>query len=161
VPPLVYADDFDFARDYMGMNIVITGATGTIGSRLVDQFVQNFLPGQVKLALFCKEDDTLPTRVQSQCAVPIHDPNKWIYSYEVDFLNPVRTTTRIQQMMKEMNGVIDCIFFCHGCLNFLGGITSGVLEYDTINKVNVRATMHFMSICMPFLRMKKQDRDNR
>jgi FlaA1/EpsC-like NDP-sugar epimerase len=36
VPPLHYADDFEFARDYMGMNIVITGATGTIGSRLVD-----------------------------------------------------------------------------------------------------------------------------
>lgn len=93
--------------------------------------------------------------------MPIHDPNKWIYSYEVDFTNAVRTTTRIQQMMKEMNGVIDCIFFCHGTLNFLGGLSSTVVEYDTINKINVRATMHFMSVCMPFLRMKKYDRDDR
>jgi len=43
--PLQYADDFEFGRDYLGMNIVITGATGTIGSKLVDQFVDNFLPG--------------------------------------------------------------------------------------------------------------------
>ena len=43
--PLQYADDFEFGRDYLGMNIVITGATGTIGSKLVEQFVDNFLPG--------------------------------------------------------------------------------------------------------------------
>ena len=45
IPPLVYEDDFEFGRDYLGMNIVITGATGTIGSKLVSAFVQNFLPG--------------------------------------------------------------------------------------------------------------------
>jgi len=64
-------------------------------------------------------------------------------------------------MLKEMNGVVDCIFFCHGVLNFMGGLTSTVVEYDTVHKVNVRATMHFVSVCMPFLRMKKYDRDDR
>ena len=108
-----------------------------------------------------KEDDTLPANVQSQAAVPLHDPNKWIYTYEVDFMNPQRTTTRIQQMMKEMNGVVDAVFFCHGVLNFLGGLKSTVIEYDTVQSVNVRATMHFMSIILPFLRMKKYDRDDR
>lgn len=73
----------------------------------------------------------------------------------------MRTTTRVKQMLMEFNGVVDCIFFCHGCLNFLGGLSTSVIEYDTINKINVRATMHFMSICMPFLRMKKYDRDDR
>lgn len=45
------------------MNIIITGATGTIGRKVVDMFVKNFLPGQVKIGLFSKEDDTLPTKV--------------------------------------------------------------------------------------------------
>lgn len=161
VPPVPWGDDFEFGHDYLGMNIVVTGATGTIGSKLVEQFVENFPPGQIKLALFCKEDDTLPTRIQSLCAVPPQSPEKWLYSYECDFLNPLRTTTRIQQMLKDMNGVVDAIFFCHGALNFLGGITATVLEFDAINKLNVRATMHFMSICMPFLRMQKFDRDTR
>jgi len=64
-------------------------------------------------------------------------------------------------MLKELNGVVDCLFFCHGVLNFMGGLTSTVVEYDTVHKVNVRATMHFLSVCMPFLRMKKYDRDDR
>lgn len=64
-------------------------------------------------------------------------------------------------MLKDLNGVVDCIFFCHGVLNFLGGISSTVVEFDTVNKVNVRATMHFLSVCLPFLRMKKYDRDDR
>ena len=60
-------------------------------------------------------------------------------------------------MLKEANCIVDSIFFCHGSLNFLGGLTSTVLEYDTINKINVRATMHFMSICMPYMRLDKYD----
>lgn len=65
VPPLPYTDDFAFAADYRGMNVVITGATGTVGSQLVNQFYKNFEPGSIRLFLFCKEDDTLPTPIQS------------------------------------------------------------------------------------------------
>lgn len=86
LPAVPYADDFEFGRDYLGMNIVITGATGTIGRKLVDMFVKNFdVRDNIKLALFCKEDDTLPTLVKQLCEVPNHANDKWIYSYEVDF----------------------------------------------------------------------------
>ena len=37
----MYSDDFSFCRSFNGLNIVITGATGTIGSILVDTLLKN------------------------------------------------------------------------------------------------------------------------
>lgn len=52
-----------------------------------------------------------------------------------------------------MSGKIDHIFICHGLINYMGGIDGQVTEWDLVMKVNVRATMQILSICMPFLRM--------
>jgi len=54
-----------------------------------------------------------------------------------------------------MNGRLDAVFFCHGQINFMGGIDGNLPEWDLIQKVNVRSTMQMLSICMPFLRMCK------
>lgn len=58
-------------------------------------------------------------------------------------------------MLRSFDGRVDAIFFCHGVINFMGGIDGNLPEWDLSQKVNVRATMQFLSICMPFLRMTK------
>jgi NAD(P)-dependent dehydrogenase (short-subunit alcohol dehydrogenase family) len=58
-------------------------------------------------------------------------------------------------MLRNMNGRLDAVFFCHGQINFMGGIDGNLPEWDLIQKVNVRSTMQMLSICMPFLRMCK------
>jgi len=52
-----------------------------------------------------------------------------------------------------MKGKLDCVFFCHGQINYMGGIDANIPDWDRIQKINVRSTMHILSICMPFLRM--------
>jgi FlaA1/EpsC-like NDP-sugar epimerase len=37
----MYSDDFSFARGYDGLNVVVTGSTGTIGSMLVDTLLKH------------------------------------------------------------------------------------------------------------------------
>lgn len=80
---------------------------------------------------------------------------KRIYSYEVDFVDPVKITQKVHTMLRNLDGKVDCIFFCHGLINFMGGVDGNLPEWDLIQKVNVRATMQILSICMPFLRMTK------
>lgn len=58
-------------------------------------------------------------------------------------------------MLRNFDGRIDCVFFCHGLINFMGGIDGNLPEWDQIQKVNVRSTMQILSILMPFLRMTK------
>lgn len=41
---------------------------------------------------------------------------------ELDLLNPAQITKKTLDMLKEMGGKIDHILFCHGVINFFGGI---------------------------------------
>ena len=55
--------------------------------------------------------------------------------------------------MGEMFGKVDHIFFCHGVINFNGGLEADSNEWDKVHNINVRSTMQIISICLPFLRM--------
>lgn len=142
----------NFCRNYNGLNILITGATGTIGQAVVDTLLKNSQPN--KVGLFCRDDGNLPTQIQRLCKVPATDKqNKRIYSYECDFVDPIKITTKLHQALRNMEGQLDAIFFCHGVINFMGGVDGNLPEWDLVHKINVRSTMQILSICMPFLRM--------
>ena len=51
---LKYSDDFAFCSNFNGMNIAITGCTGTVGSVLVDCLLRECKPA--KVGLFCRDD---------------------------------------------------------------------------------------------------------
>lgn len=55
-----------------------------------------------------------------------------------------------------MDGKISHIFFCHGIVNFNGGLSAKDAdeEWDTVHNINVRSTMQILSICLPFLKIK-------
>jgi hypothetical protein len=44
-------------------------------------------------------------------------------------------------MLRNLDGKIDAIFFCHGVINYMGGIDGNLPEWDLLQKVNVRSTM--------------------
>jgi len=134
----IYSDDFSFCRNFDGLNILITGATGTIGSMVLDTILKNSQPANV--SLFVRDDGSLPTQIQSMCKAPM-GMGKRLHSYECDFVDPVKITAKVHQMLRGMNGKIDVIFFCHGLINFMGGIDGNLPEWDIIQKVNVRSTM--------------------
>jgi NAD(P)-dependent dehydrogenase (short-subunit alcohol dehydrogenase family) len=63
------------------------------------------------------------------------------------------TAERTKDVIKRMSGEVDHIFFCHGVINFMGGLDAPEEEWDRVHKINVRSTMQIMSICLPFLRV--------
>lgn len=93
VSNLGYHDDFKFCRHFQDKNILITGATGTIGSALVETLLKNCVPRTV--GLFCRDDGTLSTDIQSLCNVPTNSTEKRVYSYEVDFVDPIKLTAKV------------------------------------------------------------------
>jgi hypothetical protein len=57
---------------------------------VVDTILKNSSPNS--LALFCRDDGNLSTALQQECKVPATKREKRIYSYEVDFVDPVKIT---------------------------------------------------------------------
>ena len=104
-----------------------------------------------KVALFVRDESNLPTHIQTMCNTP-DTGQKIFYSYEVDFKDPSRTTSKVHNMLRQLDARIDAVFCCHGIIS-MGGIDGLCSEWDSLQKVNVRPTMQIMSICMPFLRI--------
>ena len=111
-----HSDDFAFCKNFDGLNVMITGSTGNIGSFVVDTLLKNSQPN--KVALFSRDDSSLPTQIQSMIKVPVTAKEKRVYSYEVDFMDPNKITQRIHQMLRNFDGRIDTVIFCHGVINF-------------------------------------------
>lgn len=95
---------------------MITGSTGNIGSYVVDALLKNSRPN--KVGLFCRDDQNLPTQIQSMVRIPVHVKEKQVFSYEVDFMDPNKITQRVHQMLRNFDGKLDVILFCHGVINF-------------------------------------------
>lgn len=148
-----YKDDYRFCRNFDGMNIAITGATGTIGSMVVQELLRSCQPR--KVGLFCRDEEKLPPELLERARVPPADPQKQVYTYEVDFVDALKVTNKTHAMLRNFEGRLDAIFFCHGVINFMGGVDGNLPEWDLIQKINVRSTMHILSISMPFLRLTK------
>lgn len=60
----VYSDDFEFCQDFNGKNIMITGATGAVGSKLTEILVSSGVCYPAKVGLFLRNDSLLDTNLQ-------------------------------------------------------------------------------------------------
>jgi NAD(P)-dependent dehydrogenase (short-subunit alcohol dehydrogenase family) len=68
--------------------------------------------------------------------------------------NPEEIADITLKIIKLLSGKIDHIFFCHGIINFMGGLDSSDEEWDLVHNINVRSTMQILSIALPFLRVE-------
>ena len=127
---LGYSDDFRFCKNFDDLNIAITGATGTIGSIVLQTIIEKSRPK--KLALFCRDEEKLPSDILELCRVSSTDPSKFVYSYEVDFVDALKITNKTHAMLRHLEGSLDVIIFCHGVINFMGGVDGNLPEWDLI-----------------------------
>ena len=77
-----------------------------------------------------------------------NDQNKRAYSFEVDFLDPNKITSKVTAALKCLDNKLDVVIFCHGVINYQGGIDGNLPDWDYVQKINVRASVQILSLCI-------------
>lgn len=130
---------------FKGKNILVTGATGGIGSLVTSNFIQ----------LGAKVIGTVRNTkkvVDVLGKVSKHDS----FDYEIiNFENPQSINLGFLNIIKKFQGRLDIVVICHG--NFhAGGIADTIIDdLDQIMNVNLRSIFHLISLSTPFLKLSK------
>lgn len=138
-------DYFVKEGSFKGKNIVITGATGGIGSILTDAFLKS---GARVTAIGRNEKKLL-----DKFKFYLKNPN---FDYEIINLeNPLLINRGFKNIMVKLKGRIDSLIMCHGQFKVGRLMETGVDIFDTTLNVNVRSCFHFISVAAPFLKLTK------
>ena len=137
--------EFQKKDTFRGKNIIVTGATGGIGSALIKELLES---GANVLALI---------RDQLKLPAYLNDYMKTgNFNYEIiDLSSGMKITDAFKSSMIKLFGKLDILILCHGQFVF-GNITDiGIKEFDSIININVRANFHLLSLAVPFLKITK------
>jgi NAD(P)-dependent dehydrogenase (short-subunit alcohol dehydrogenase family) len=150
-----FEDDYKFLESYHEKNIIVTGASGDIGGTLWKLLV--FYPNiKINNLILIKGSNQMTSEEEIQrnnLTKPQHLQINLIKIVSCDMENPEEIADTTIKVIKALSGKIDHIFFCHGIINFAGGLDSSDLEWDIVHNINVRSTMQMLSIALPFLRV--------
>ena len=137
-------------KDYFkNKHILITGATGGIGKVLVNTLYNL----DAKMCLISHNEDKL-----KKTFISIFNENsqKNNIKYEIlDLENPNKITYQFPSIMKKLKGRLDILIMCHGKYNQSLITNCEIKTFDDMININVRSTMHILSLSVPFLKMSK------
>ena len=130
---------------YKGKGIIITGATGGIGSLLTSVLIEL----GARVVAVVKNEKKLKEMFDSN----IKDGS---LKYEIiDFKSETDYRNKFSNIMMELGGKLDNMFLCHG--KFFQGqiLETSLKEYDDIIIINSRSVMAMISLATPFLKYTK------
>ena len=130
---------------YKGKGIIITGATGGIGSLLTSVLIEL----GARVVAVVKNEKKLKEMFDSN----IKDGS---LKYEIiDFKSETDYRNKFSNIMMELGGKLDIMFLCHG--KFFQGqiLETSLKEYDDIIIINSRSVMAMISLATPFLKYTK------
>ena len=137
---------YDKKKCFFGKNIIITGATGGIGSLLMTTLVQF---GAKVLALV-KDTKKLYDILRMQRI----DPDL-VKVEKMDFKLDQNYREVFTNIMLKLGGKLDMLFICHGCFENGEIIETNLKEYDALVNINTRSVLALMSLATPFLKYTK------
>ena len=145
-----YLPSLDFKRKLQGKSVLLTGATGAVGSAVAKKLLKCNLR---KLVLFVRDRDGLDPKITALANDPSY--KDIIYVEQVDFREPQRIEQKFSNMMiRAFGGIIDTVILCHGVVVEKGLITCTIPAFDQNMLVNVRSMMHLVSLAVPFLKVQ-------
>ena len=150
---------------YKNKNIIITGATGGIGTVLVETLSSL----GANLLLISHDEDKIKKKFHNllneeefinndNSSEHIHINSNSInkIQYEIiDLENPKEINSKFPICLKKMKARIDNLFICHGIYSSCSIKDCSKENFDKIMNINVRSTFHILSICVPFLKLTK------
>ena len=137
---------YDKKKCFFGKNIIITGATGGIGSLLMTTLVQF---GAKVLALV-KDTKKLYDILRMQRIEP-----DLVQVEKMDFKLDQNYREVFTNIMLKLGGKLDMLFICHGCFENGEIIETNLKEYDALVNINTRSVLALMSLATPFLKYTK------
>ena len=150
---------------YKNKNIIITGATGGIGTVLVETLSSlgaNLLlishdeeKIKKKFHNLLNEEESINNDNSSE-HIHINSNSLNKIQYEIiDLENPKEINSKFPICLKKMKARIDNLFICHGIYSSCSIKDCSKENFDKIMNINVRSTFHILSICVPFLKLTK------
>jgi NAD(P)-dependent dehydrogenase (short-subunit alcohol dehydrogenase family) len=128
---------------FFGKNVIITGATGGIGSILLATL---FRLGAKIVAL---------VKDVKKCYEMLKLKNidsKLVHVEKMDFKLDDTYRDVFINIMKYLGGKLDILFLCHGSFENGEIIETDLKEFDTMMNINTRSVMALMSLASPFLK---------
>jgi len=132
-------------NSFTGKNVIVTGATGGIGSLTTECLVRL---GANVMAVARSEKKI--TEKLSSC-IKKDNFDKQI----IDFENPNNINRGFAEIMKKFGGRVDIIIITHAVFK-VGKLTETNIDvFDQALNINVRSIFHFISMASPFLKLSK------
>ena len=126
-------------------NIIITGATGAIGTQVTKRFLEY---GANVVGLIHDLNKINPDFEE-------YEQNGKLKYIVVELKFGKNITENFKQAMLFLKGSLDILICCHGKY-FEGNVTdTDVEEFDQNININVKANFHLLSLSVPFLKITK------
>jgi len=133
---------------FNGKNIVITGATGGVGS-VVTEILLNC---GAKVLAIARNEKKIILKFEKY----MKDPKKFQFTYElINLEDPAGINRGFKSIMMKLKGKLDCLIMCHGTFKAGKLSETSVDIFDTTLNINVRSCFHLISIATPFLKISK------
>jgi NAD(P)-dependent dehydrogenase (short-subunit alcohol dehydrogenase family) len=140
-------DYFTKERSFKGKNVVITGATGGIGSLVTEALIRC----GAKVIAVGRNEKKILTKFEKYLK-----DNFYGFGYElINLEDPAGITRGFKSIMLKLKGRLDILIMCHGQFKVGKLMETGVDVFDNTLNVNVRSSFHLLSIATPFLKISK------
>jgi NAD(P)-dependent dehydrogenase (short-subunit alcohol dehydrogenase family) len=135
-------DFFKNEKGFAGKNVVVTGATGGIGSLVVECLVSL---GAKVVAVARSEK-----KVFDKLARVVKRDN---FDYEIINLeNPIVINRGFKSIMAKVRGKLDILILCHAVFKVGRLMETSIDVFDMTLNLNVRSCFHLISLATPFLK---------
>lgn len=130
---------------FKNKNIIITGATGAIGSEVLKKFLKY---GAKIVGLVHNLNKISPEFNH-------HVTNEQLKFIQLDLNDNRKITEKFKESVLFLKGRLDILVCCHG--KFIGGDLRKIKtnSFDDNLNINVRANFHLLSLSVPFLKITK------
>ena len=134
---------YEAKKCFAGKNVLITGATGGIGSLLMASLA--YLGA--KVAVIVKDLKKLQDVLKER-----NIKSELIEVEKMDFKLDQNYREVFTDVMMKLGGKLDMLFLCHGYFENGEIIETDLKEYDGLVNINTRSVMSLVSLASPFLK---------
>lgn len=131
---------------YQGKGVIITGATGGIGSLLMATLVEL----GARVVAVVKDEKKFKEILNSNNINP-----ELVQVEKMDFKLDTNYREFFSNIMYKLKGKLDVMFLCHGHFNKGEIIETALKTYDEEININTRSVMAMISLATPFLKHTK------